>query len=101
MGWISPNDLHEDPKQWLNVSHEFHEVLTRLMSKMFEEDWSEVLIRCEIHCYKCEGKGLLIGKKDGDWVVVDGHVGSGETVMYHFNTKLTNEARLKAKALGL
>jgi len=35
VGWISPNDLHEDPKQWLNVSHEFHEVLTRLMSKMF------------------------------------------------------------------
>ena len=37
MRLISPQHLYDDPKEWLNVPHELHESLLRLMSHMFPD----------------------------------------------------------------
>ena len=37
MHLITPQHLYDDPKEWLNVPHELHESLLRLMSHMFPD----------------------------------------------------------------
>ena len=58
MGWISPQQLYDDPKLWLSVDHSFHEVLMNLMKKMFP-DFEEKLKNIGCHCFECEGKPLI------------------------------------------
>jgi len=47
---MSPNDLNEDRKRWLDVPHELHESLLGLMQMMFPDFSLE-----GIHCFACEG----------------------------------------------
>jgi hypothetical protein len=58
MGMISPQQLYDDPKLWLSVDHEFHDVLGKLMGKLFP-DWPEKLKAISCHCLLCEGQELI------------------------------------------
>lgn len=74
MGWISPQQLYDDPKLWLSVDHEFHDVLGKLMAKVFP-DWSEKLKAIGCHCLLCEGQELVPCRKgDGTKGVITGYV---------------------------
>jgi|GEM_PF-4710297 len=50
---ISPQQVYDDPKQWLDVLHEVHDILLPVMEMMFP-DFPEKLKG--IHCLRCEGK---------------------------------------------
>lgn len=78
MGWMSPNELKAEPKRWLEVPHEFHEVLTRLMGKLYPgEDWAATLKNAHVHCYLCEtGKPKVgINRATLEPMLIVGHVG--------------------------
>ena len=53
MSFISPQQVYDDPKRWLDVLHELHPQLLELMSALFP-DFPEKLKG--IHCLQCEGK---------------------------------------------
>jgi len=53
--FISPDNLNENPKQWLSVPHEMHESLSGLMSKIYDLNWKEKLDKHSVHCFDCEG----------------------------------------------
>jgi len=76
LGWISPNDLMSDPNRWLDVPHEHHEILTKLMSKLFKLDWKKTLEEHGVHCLLCDGVDLVNAteKETGVPVTIDGWV---------------------------
>jgi len=49
---MSPNDLKEDPRQWLNIPHELHESLLQLMNMMYDGGFDLT----GVHCLECEGR---------------------------------------------
>lgn len=51
---MSPRDLDNDPKRWLNVPHELHATLLSLQEKMFP-GFEQKLKDAEVHCLECEG----------------------------------------------
>lgn len=54
MGWMSPQQLFDDPKRWLNIPHEHHEVLLQLQEKLFP-GFGKKLEEHKVHCLECEG----------------------------------------------
>ena len=56
MGFISPQELYDDPKKWLSVPHELHDSVRKLMDKVFPEpSFSQKLIEEHVHCLECDG----------------------------------------------
>lgn len=53
-GFMSPADLDREPTRWLNIPHEMHETLLKLMDKMFP-GFTKKLEELHIHCFQCEG----------------------------------------------
>ena len=53
MGFISMQDIYDDPKRWLVVLHECHPMLLKMMPELFP-DFAEKLKG--IHCLQCEGR---------------------------------------------
>ena len=52
MPHISPTELYDDPKQWLNVPHSAHESLLELMNYLFD-DFGKKLKELEVVCFAC------------------------------------------------
>lgn len=81
MGWISPRQLYDDPKLWLSVDHQFHDVLGKLMEKMFP-DWPEKLKAIGCHCLRCEGQDdVPCHKADGTKGFITGYVEKPEKLL--------------------
>lgn len=56
MGFISPQQLYDNPKLWLSVPHSLHNSLGSLMEKLFPEcSFRHKLSREHVHCLECEG----------------------------------------------
>lgn len=81
MGLISPNQLNEDPKLWLNVPHELHDSLGKLMERLFP-GFHEKLE--DIHCLECEGlRPFKVVTKDTlETKLCVGYVGKPEKVEF-------------------
>ena len=75
MGFISPQQIYDDPKLWLSVLHGFHQDLRPLMEKLFP-DFSQKLKG--IHCLECEGQSpfQVIDKTDLKLKLCTGYVGA-------------------------
>lgn len=78
MGWISPQQLYDDPKLWLDIPHQFHESLMKLMAKLFE-DWPTVFDAAEIHCFACEDRES-IPLSDGS--MITGYINQPERLLH-------------------
>lgn len=81
MGWMSPNELKENPEKWLDIPHELHESIFSLMQMMYDDGFE---VPKHIHCLECEGHepfdvispegpGIVTGYKD---------VEGGEPLLY-------------------
>lgn len=70
---ISPNDVHADPKKWLSVPHELHDVIGSLMEKMYS-DWHS--ITKDIVCLRCSGHDdvEVEDRETGAPMVVTGYI---------------------------
>ena len=55
MGWMSPKQLNEDPKRWLDTPHESHEPLLEFMEVLYP-GFKEKLRSSSVHCLECEGE---------------------------------------------
>ena len=88
-GFMSPQEVHDEPSRWLDVPHEMHESLDGLMSRIFS-DWEGKLN--DIHCLKCENeepfvvyqrKGLIhvVPKLCTGYLVGD----DGQVSLYHLS----------------
>ena len=55
MGFMSPQQLNDDPKQWLNVPHELHDSLSGLQEKFFP-GFAKKLTEAKVHCLECENE---------------------------------------------
>ena len=53
MGFVSPQQVYDDPKRWLEVLHEVHEPLLNLMQVLFPDFEGKLQ---GIHCLCCEGQ---------------------------------------------
>ncbi len=53
MGFMSPQELNDDPKRWLDIPHGLHGSLSGLMDKMFS-GFSDKLVEEKVHCLRCE-----------------------------------------------
>ena len=54
-GWMSPQDLNDDPKRWLNIPHDMHDSLLGFQEKLFP-GFTQKLKGANVHCLLCEGK---------------------------------------------
>lgn len=81
MGWMSPKELDDNPKRWLDVPHEHHESLLRLMDKFFP-GFEKKLEAQKVHCLKCEGhKPFEVIVKDTlKLAICDGYIGDPRNV---------------------
>ena len=77
MGWMSPKDLNDDPKRWLDIPHELHESLLSLQEKLFP-GFKEKLNNLNVHCFLCEGRKPfeVIIKDTGELQTCTGYVGT-------------------------
>lgn len=55
MGWMSPTELNNDPKRWLDVPHDLHENLISLLEMMFP-GFKQKLVDGNVHCLECDGE---------------------------------------------
>lgn len=55
MGWMSPKDLNDDPKRWLDIPHELHDSLSGFQEKMFP-GFADKLVEAKVHCLECENE---------------------------------------------
>ncbi|KKN86995.1 hypothetical protein LCGC14_0262640 [marine sediment metagenome] len=53
--FMSPQQLYDNPKRWLNVPHVMHESLLKFQEWMFP-GFSQKLVDGNIHCLECEGE---------------------------------------------
>ena len=81
MGWMSPKELNDDPKRWLDVPHELHESLLGLQEKLFPGFRSKLTAQ-KVHCLLCEGKETfeVIIKDTLKPAICDGYIGDPANV---------------------
>ena len=54
-GWMSPQNLNDDPKRWLDIPHDMHDELLKFQEKLFP-GFTQKLNDSKVHCFLCEGK---------------------------------------------
>ena len=76
MGFISPQEVYDDPKRWLELVHGLHESLLSLMGELFP-DFEEKLAEAKVHCLQCEGHEPIevLGRDTWEPGRVTGYVG--------------------------
>ena len=81
MGWMSPQDLDDDPKRFLDTPHDLHEDLLEFQEKLFP-GFKKKLMEAKVHCLLCEGLETfeVILKDTGEKRVCDGYVGDADNV---------------------
>ena len=52
-GYMSPQEVYDEPSRWLSVPHETHDSLGGLMLMIFS-DWKGKLT--DVHCLECENE---------------------------------------------
>ena len=84
MGWMSPQELHDDPKRWLSIPHELHDSLLPLMVKLFP-DFEDRLRSAQVHCLECEGhKPFEVVTVDGgELKKCNGYIGDSSVELVH------------------
>lgn len=53
MGLLSCQQVYDDPRLWLNVVHEVHEMLRGIMHQLYPDFGEKIK---DIHCLRCEGE---------------------------------------------
>lgn len=95
--WMSPQELNDDPKRWLDVRHELHESVLALMENVFP-GFKQKLIDLHIHCFECEGKkpieAMTIDKLKS--VLVTGWIGEpgSPDIMLHIVEQAEEEPKI-------
>ena len=81
MGWMSPKQLDDDPRRWLNIPHELHESLLGLMEKLFP-GFKKKLEEHKVHCLECEGikPFEVITKNTLKRATCDGYIGDPSNI---------------------
>ena len=76
MGFMSPKELNDDPKKWLDVPHELHDSLLKFQEKLFP-GFTQKLKEAQVHCFQCEGKETfpVIMKDTFKHQTCDGYIG--------------------------
>lgn len=76
MDYMSPQELNDDPKRWLDVPHELHESILQLQEKLFP-GFTQKLKDANVHCLLCEGRSTfeVYVKPTGKRQICDGYVG--------------------------
>ncbi|MBA7667307.1 hypothetical protein ES703_75394 [subsurface metagenome] len=85
MGWMSPKELNENPKRWLDTPHEAHKALGTLMEKLFP-GFKKKLKREKVHCLLCEGVEPfeVVVKDTLKLTMCDGYIGDkGDVELLH------------------
>lgn len=87
MGWMSPKELNDNPRRWLDTPHETHEALAELMEHLFP-GFKDKLRKEKVHCLKCEGiePFEVIIKDSFKLTKCDGYIGDLDNVAL-FHTK--------------
>lgn len=77
MRLMSPQQLNDDPKRWLDVPHELHESLLKLQEKLFP-GFAQKLKDAKVHCFLCEGRSTfeVFVKLTGERQICDGYIGN-------------------------
>ncbi len=99
-GWMSPKDLNDDPKRWLDVPHDRHDSVLKLQEKLFP-GFTQKLQDSKVHCLLCEGKETfeVIIKATSEAQTCNGYIGDSsdpENLLLHTchkNIKTEQEAR--------
>ena len=89
MPFMSPQQVNDDPKEWLSIPHELHESLLKLMEKLFP-GFQEKLKSANIHCLDCEGHKpfKVILKDTGKEAMCTGYVGTPQNVELYSTGKV-------------
>ena len=76
MDWMSPKDLNDDPKRFLDTPHEMHRSLLELQENLFP-GFKDKLVEHKVHCLQCEGKEPfeVIIKDTFEPTSCDGYIG--------------------------
>jgi len=93
-GLMSPQELNNDPKRWLDVPHELHEQLLKLMDECLFPGFKKKLEEEHVHCFKCEGKDefpvIILKTKEGKLCTgLIGDVTKPDSVLLHLEKPLT------------
>ena len=89
MGWMSPKELNDDPKRFLDTPHNLHESLLSLQEKLFP-GFRDKLKEQKVHCLQCEGLGdfEVIIKDTCQPAICDGYIGDpGNIESLHLSDK--------------
>jgi len=86
-GFMSPKNLNDDPKRWLDVPHELHDSLLKFQENLFP-GFTQKLNDAQVHCFQCEGKEpfSVITKDAGKLQTCDGYIGDindSENLLLH------------------
>lgn len=81
MGWMSPMQLNDDPRRFLDTPHDLHESLLILQEKLFP-GFKDKLAEQKVHCLQCEGKTVfeVIIKDTLNLAICDGYIGDPDNV---------------------
>ena len=76
MGWMSPQELNDNPKRWLDIPHDLHGSLLDLQEKLFP-GFTKKLDDSHVHCFLCNGEQPfeVIIKDTGKLQMCTGYVG--------------------------
>ena len=77
MGWMSPRELNDDPKRWVDIPHELHDSLLKLQERLFP-GFTKKLEEAHVHCFLCNGEETfeVIIQATGEVALCDGYVGN-------------------------
>jgi hypothetical protein len=81
MGFMSPRELNDDPRRWLDIPHEFHETLLSLQEKLFP-GFKKKLEEQKVHCLECEGVAPfdVIVKDTLEPAICNGYIGDPDNI---------------------
>lgn len=83
MGWMSPNDLNDNPKRFLDIPHEMHKVLLEFQEKLFP-GFKARLEKQKVHCLECEGEKPfeVVVIATSEETICDGYIGDKGSVEF-------------------
>ncbi len=95
MGLMSPHDLNDNPRRWLDTPHEVHESLSGLMEKLYP-GFAQRLTEAKVHCLLCEYREPfeVIIIATGNPATCDGYIGDLDNVELLHTTNLEEEVKL-------
>jgi len=95
MGFVSPQQVIDDPKQFLKIPHEMHKVLGKLLERL-SPGFKQKLVDQKIHCVECDGIApiFVLDEKHQRVVKLIGYVGDVDRPELYMTEKLSVEEEI-------